>query len=157
MGFSVPNLFEMRRESRSHEHVQSVPTNREHSAGVHGVVVVEGEGVRRGFDGALVDDGLPVVFAVPLELRELEEAVGGRKETDVPNLLGAQRIDVPSTREGREGGEEKESSAMQWAFGMGGGVDQRWSCSSTLTKNAPHVAVEIIENCTHLEVHPIPY
>lgn len=82
----VPDLVEMTRETGPHKHVQRVSADGEHSPGVHGVVVVESERLRGGLHRPLVDHRLAVVFAVPLELRQLEEAVRRRKETDVSNL-----------------------------------------------------------------------
>lgn len=86
MDLAVPNLIEMARESRSHEHVQRVSAHGKDSAGVHGVVVVEGKRVGGGLHSPLVDHGLPVVFAVLLKLRQLEEAVGRRVKPNVSNL-----------------------------------------------------------------------
>lgn len=82
----VPDLVEMTREPSPHEHVQRVSAHGEHSARVHDVVIVEGERLGRGVHRPLVDHGLAVVLAVPLELRQLEEAVGRREETDVSHL-----------------------------------------------------------------------
>lgn len=87
----VPDLVEMARESRPHEHVQRVSAHRENSAGVHGVVVVQGKRVGGGFHRPLVDNGLPVIFAVLLELRQFEETVGRREEPDVSHLIQLQQ------------------------------------------------------------------
>ena len=82
----VPDLFEMARESRPLKHVQRVSAHGENSAGVHGVVVVQGKGAGGGFHRPLVDHSLAIIFAVFLKLRQLEEAVGRREESDVSHL-----------------------------------------------------------------------
>lgn len=69
---SIPQLLEVRCESRALEHVQRVAAHREDSSGVHHMMIVQSKRVWGCGYRTLVNDSLPVVFAVPLKLRQLE-------------------------------------------------------------------------------------
>mmetsp|Transcript_11754 Transcript_11754/g.16361 ORF Transcript_11754/g.16361 Transcript_11754/m.16361 type:complete len:344 (+) Transcript_11754:639-1670(+) len=78
-----PQELEVAGEPRPLQHELGVAADGEDAAGLDAVVVVQHEHLGAGGQGALVNHGLAVVLAVVLQLRDLEQAVGGGEEADV--------------------------------------------------------------------------
>ena len=79
----IPDEFKMFLEPRLLEHIVRVAANGEYLSSLHVVVIVQGPPGLKPRDGALVNDGLPVILAKGFEGIQLHQAVGRGEEFQV--------------------------------------------------------------------------